>query len=288
MYIMREESKSLYISAALRTDMLEDLHTELQLRGYSEKTKEAYINFNKDFLDYIGKDSSAVEKDDVKRYLAHLVAAKRAARSVNLARAALLFHYNMVLERNFAGIKTPKIQSSLPSVLSKDEVSSLINSAKTKKSRFILKLLYSSGMRVSELVRLKVDDLELSSNVAWVRSGKGGKDRMIILSKELRGELSRKKAGSFVLSGRSEGPMSERTIQNIVANSARRAGIRKHVTPHTLRHSFATHLLEAGNDIRVIQELLGHANLQTTQIYTHISAAQKMKVENPLDSLRIA
>lgn len=265
---------------------MDRLHTELQLRGYSDRTKQAYARINEDFLSFTGKGPEDVAKEDVKRYLAHMVSQKRAPRSVNLARAALLFYYNVVLERNFANIKVPKIKASLPTVLTKEEVARLIAAARTRKSRFIIKLLYSSGMRVSELVRLKVEDVELSSNVAWVRSGKGGKDRMVILSRELKDELSRKKPGFFVLTGRSGGSMSERTVQNILANTARRARIVKHVTPHTLRHSFATHLLEAGNDIRVIQELLGHANLQTTQIYTHVSAAHKMRVENPLDTLR--
>lgn len=284
MYIIRK----FYILCPLWEFMLDQLHTELQLRGYSEKTKQAYVRINEEFLAFAGKEPTLIVKDDVKRYLASLVARKKAPRSVNLARAALLFHYNAVLEKNFANIKTPKIQASLPTVLTREEVTSLIRMAKTRKSRFIIKLLYSSGMRVSELVRLKVDDLELASNIAWVRSGKGGKDRMIILSRELQDDLMRKKPGSYVLTGPKGNPLTERTIQSIVATTARRAKINKHVTPHTLRHSFATHLLEAGNDIRTIQELLGHANLQTTQIYTHISAAQKMKIENPLDSLRIA
>lgn len=268
--------------------MLEELHTELQLRGYSEQTKYSYIKINKDFLEHVAKEVTAITKEDIKKYLAHLVSQKRAARSVNLARAALLFYYNVVLERNFANIKTPKIQASLPTVLSKEEVSALIRAGKTRKSRFIIKLLYATGMRVSELVRLKVEDLELTSNIAWVRSGKGGKDRMIILSKDLREDLMRKKPGSFVLVSPKGGPMSERTIQNIVQNTTRRAKIIKHVTPHTLRHSFATHLLESGNDIRVIQELLGHSNLQTTQIYTHVSQAHKLKVINPLDNLIVS
>lgn len=263
---------------------MEKLSTELQLRGYARTTKERYLKINRQFLEFANKTPESIEKDDLKSYLANLVGQTIAPRSVNLARAALLFYYNLVLEKNFAGIKTPKIPQSLPTVLSKEEIIRLIQGAKTRKSKFIIKLLYASGMRVSELVKLKVDDLELANNTAWVRSGKGRKDRMIVLSKDLRDNLSRNKPGSFVLIGKN-GPMSERTIQSIVTTAAYRAGITKRVTPHTLRHSFATHLLEAGNDIRVIQELLGHANLQTTQIYTHVSNAQKMKVENPLDSL---
>lgn len=265
---------------------MDRLRTELELRGYSEATKKKYLKYNHDFLTFIGKDPIIIEKDDIKKYLAHLVGAKKTApRSVNLARAALLFFYNQVLEKSISTINVPKVQKSLPSVLTKEEVVALISSAKTKKSSFIIQLLYGTGLRVSELCALKRADLELEQGIGWVRSGKGGKDRMIILPQELYSDLERRSPAAFVLEGKN-GSLSPRTVQGIVKNAAKRAKIPKKVTPHTLRHSFATHLLEAGNDIRVIQELLGHANLQTTQIYTHVSNEQKLKVKNPLDSLK--
>jgi integrase/recombinase XerD len=264
---------------------MERLDTELHLRGYSEKTIEAYLSINRDFLEFSKKLPDEMTKDDLKRYLAFLVAKKKTApRSVNQARSALLFFYNQVLGKGFMDIKTPKIQKSLPEVLSKDEVARLIEAARTEKSHFIVELLYSTGLRVSELVNLKRADLEPERNMAWVREGKGKKDRMILLPQALVKELTGQQEGVYVLGGNE--PMNVRTIQGIIRRTAKRAGIQKHVTPHTLRHSFATHLLEAGNDIRIIQELLGHSNLQTTQIYTHVSQEQKMKVRNPLDELK--
>ncbi|MFP4524139.1 MAG: site-specific tyrosine recombinase/integron integrase [Candidatus Woesearchaeota archaeon] len=264
---------------------MERLLTELELRGYSEATKQKYVQFNKEFLDFCKKRPDDVEKDDVKKYLAHLVGKeKRAPRSVNLARAALLFFYNQVLEKNFTTINIPKIQKSLPAVLTKDEVKRLIQAAKTKKSRFIIQLLYGTGLRVSELVRLKTSDLQLDQGMAWVRGGKGGKDRMVLLPMDLYNILERKNPETFVLEG-PNGQLRERTVQAVVKRAAERAEIPKKVTPHTLRHSFATHLLEAGNDIRVIQELLGHSNVQTTQIYTHVSDDRKRSIKNPLDLL---
>lgn len=263
---------------------MDALMTELQLRGYASGTKKKYVEINRDFLQFIGKNVSLIGKDDVKKYLAYLIGSKNVApRSINLVRSALYFYYNEVLEKSISGIKIPKIGNSLPEVLTKDEVKLLFSCASTKKGLFIMKLLYGSGLRVSELVSLKSKDVDLDSGSAWVRSGKGGKDRLIILPKTLLKSFRKFLKNEFVLSGLKGGPLSVRSVQETVKRAAKKAKIRKHVTPHTLRHSFATHLLEAGNDLRVIQELLGHSNLQTTQIYTHISSEQKMRVVSPAD-----
>lgn len=265
---------------------MERLTTELELRGYSDKTKEAYLHINQEFLSFSKKEPDAISKEDLKSFLAYLIGRKkRAPRSVNQARSALLFFYNDVLQKGFPLIKIPRISRSLPTVLTPDEVRGMIAKAKTEKSRFIIRILYSSGMRVSEVVRLKGKDVDSKEGVAWVRGGKGGKDRMVVIARELLPDLSRRLDEPFIVAGRKGKQLSERTVQGIVSTTARRAGIRKRVSPHTLRHSFATHLLEAGTDIRIIQELLGHSNLQTTQIYTHVSTTQIRGVKNPLDTL---
>ena len=264
---------------------LKNLLTELKLRGHSASTIESYLKFNFDFLSFVKKSPADIELQDLKYYLAHLVSDKKlAARSVNLARAALFFYYNEVLEKGFNKVKTPKIHASLPVVLSKDEVSRLIECAGSRKSRLMLMMLYSSGIRVSELVNLKWADLEVGDRFAWVRGGKGRKDRMVILSDKIISELKEIPRGEWVFPC-PNGSLSVKNVQKIVRLATRNAGIAKKVTPHTLRHSFATHLLDSGTDIRVIQELLGHSNLQTTQIYTHVSSEQKRKVISPLDSL---
>ncbi|MFP4567985.1 MAG: site-specific tyrosine recombinase/integron integrase [Candidatus Woesearchaeota archaeon] len=265
---------------------MQELLTEMKLRGLSKSTIESYLKFNRDFLNYVKKNSDEITIQDIKYYLAYLVSDKGIApRSVNLARAAIFFYYNDVLERGFNKVKTPKIDASLPVVLSKQEVLKLIECCVSRKSKLILMMIYSSGLRVSELVNLKREDLELGNRFAWVRSGKGKKDRMVILSDRLVLELKHIPLGKWVFPGRDGGPLGVKNIQKIVRTATRTAGIDKKVTPHTLRHSFATHLLDAGTDIRVIQELLGHSNLQTTQIYTHVSSEQKRKVKSPLDSL---
>ena len=191
--------------------------------------------------------------------------------------------------RAFNGIKAPKSEKKLPTVLTKEEIKKLLNIIKNPKHRLLVEFLYSSGLRVSECVSLKIDDLDLDEKIGKVRHGKGNKERYIILSENLIEHLNdylqkRKGDVQYIFSSK-DASITARQAQNIVKDAARRAGIKKRVFCHALRSSFATHLLEAGVDIRVIQELLGHSNLATTQIYTKVSTQQLKKVKSPLDSL---
>ncbi len=164
----------------------------------------------------------------------------------------------------------------------------MIELTKNLKHKLIIELLYSTGIRLSELRNLRIRDLELDENILWVRKGKGAKDRMVILSKKLSEELKEytknRDPNDFLFHGW-HGQISSRAVQKIIKEAAERANIAKRVTPHVLRHSFATHLLESGVDIRKIQVLLGHSNLSTTQIYTSVSSTELKKIENPLDTL---
>lgn len=266
---------------------MERLATELKLRGFSQRTIDTYLFHNKRFLQYSKKMPENIAEEDVKAYLGYLISDKQVSPcTISLAKSALKFFYDEVLKKNIVNFKTPKIPKKLPVVLSKNEVRILISSASAKKSRLMLMMLYSSGLRVSELLKLKRNDLELEKKNLWVRSGKGGKDRLVILSDKLVDELKPYLEGvsGWVFPGR-EGNLKPRTVQKIIKLAAQKAGISKKVSPHTLRHSFATHLLENGTDLRMIQELLGHSNLQTTQIYTQISDEQKRKIKSPLDDL---
>ena len=268
--------------------MLENLETELKIRGFSSKTVQSYLYYNKQFLAHINKEAGLIDENDVKSYLAWLISDKKASPStIALAKAALKYYYDEILHKGIVNLKTPKIAKKLPVVLTKEEVKGLIEHAGSNKSSIILKMLYSSGIRVSELVSLKTTDLELDKRTAWVRKGKGSKDRLIILSDAVAKDLLKylKEHPCGVLFFGKKGALTTRNIQKIVQGAAKRAGINKKVTPHTLRHSFATHLLENGTDIRLIQELLGHSNLQTTQIYTHVSDGEKRKIKSPLDNL---
>ncbi|MFH1399100.1 MAG: site-specific tyrosine recombinase/integron integrase [Candidatus Woesearchaeota archaeon] len=267
----------------------EALLVELKLRGFSPRTIKSYIYQNSKFLEYIKKEPRNVAEEDIKAYMAFLISDRgMAPSSVALAKAALKFYFYEVLKKNIVNIKTPKMFKKLPVILTKEEVKRLIDSASTKKTRLILMLLYASGLRVSEAVSLKYGDLEPDDNFGWVRLGKGGKDRMFLLNDRLVKELNRyskDNSGPYIFSNALDEPISPRNVQKIVSKTAKKAGIKKRVTPHTLRHSFATHLLESGVSIRYIQELLGHSNLQTTQIYTKVSTDELRKIKSPLDGL---
>lgn len=269
--------------------MLQKLHTELKLRGFSEKTVSSYTFYNKKFLDFCRKSPEDVSEEDIKQYIGHLISSNKAPSSVALVKASLKFFYDEVLKRNIVNFKTPKNAKKLPVVLTKNEVKKLIDSAGSEKNRLMLMLLYSSGIRLSELVNMKAGDLELNERIGWVRKGKGAKDRLIILSENLikgiNDYIGKKSPKECLFVGRNNNSISGRQVQKIVASAAKSAGINKRVSPHTLRHSFATHLLESGTDIRKIQELLGHSNLQTTQIYTKVSTEELKKVKSPLDNL---
>jgi len=264
---------------------VEKLATELKLRGFSPLTVRNYCFFVKKFMEKTQKQSTDLDENDAKKYLATLYDDK-SKNTIMLAAASLKFFYLNVLNKTFGEIRMPKKDKSLPIVLSKDEVKQLIDSADNEKSRLIMSMLYSSGLRVSELVNLKVGDVDFKELTGWVRKGKGSKDRIFTLSQTLAEDLQSYLANrEYVYMFSKMKPLTTRNIQKIIAGSRDKAGINKKVTPHTLRHSFATHLLEQGTDIRLIQALLGHSSLSTTSLYTHISSDQIRKIKNTLDGL---
>ena len=205
--------------------------------------------------------------------------------------AALHFFFHKVMNKKIVEeIKIAKKATKLPTVLSKDEVKALIKATSPKRDRLIVEFLYSSGCRVSEAVKLKEENMNFKERIAAIKGGKGNKDRTIILSKEWLKKAKKYLAGKkvktpYVFSKKNGKSLSTDTIQRIVKNAAKKAGIQKKVTPHSLRHSFATHLLEAGENIRNIQVLLGHSALNTTQIYLKVSTEELKKVQSPLDRL---
>lgn len=271
------------------SDYIKKLTMELKLKGFSPQTLKAYTLHTSKFLEFTKKDPSKLEEIDVKEYLSELMGdQKLAATSVALKKASIMFFFKNVLNKSLSSITTPKIPKRLPEVLTKDEVRLLIDSASTLRSKLLMELLYSSGLRVSELVHIKVNDIDLKNKTGWVRSGKGAKDRMFILSetvvKTIEQYLKHFSIKEYLFPGKNS-TLTTRNVQKIIKITSKKANIQKKVTPHTLRHSFATHLLDTGTDIRIIQELLGHSQLSTTQIYTHISKEQLKRVKSPLDSI---
>ena len=260
----------------------EKLKNELKLRGFSENTIKSYVFYVSEFLKNY-KDPTA---EDAKSFIVKKLEHGMSKRSANLIRAALMFFFKEVLKENL-DIKSLKTEKKIPEVLTKEEIRSLLEALKNKKHKLILKMLYSCGLRLSELINLRVNNINFEEKMGIIR-GKGSKERVFIIGDKLIDELrfyvKDKEKNDYVFTG-PKGRLSERFIQKIVKKAAKKSGILKNVHPHTLRHSFATHLLENGEDIRKIQELLGHSNLNTTQIYTHISRKELKKVKNPIDLL---
>lgn len=270
--------------------MLDKLATELKLRGFSNQTIKTYLFHNEKFLQYIQKLTENITEEDIKSYLAYIRSDREnSVKSVSLARSALRFYYTTVLNKNIIPDMVLKVQKKIPEVLTKEEISRMLNAAENAKYRLIIEVLYSSGLRLSEAINLKLEDLEIDNRQGWIRGGKGGKDRMIKLADRLCEHISSYSkehniTSGPLFSGYNE-KLSPRQVQRIIASTAEKAGISKKVSPHKLRHSFATHLLESGVDIRYIQELLGHAHLDTTQIYTKVSNKKLMEIKSPLDLL---
>ena len=204
---------------------------------------------------------------------------------------AIKFYYEKVLGRDkqYYDIHRPKKEQKLPKVLGKEEIKKILNCTENIKHKAILSLLYSAGLRRSELINLQLTDIDSSRMVILIHGGKGKKDRISLLSQKLlillRDYYKKYKPGKNLFEGQNRAKYSPTSIGKILKRSAKKAGIQKKVTPHMLRHSFATHLLEQGTDLRFIQELLGHNSSKTTEIYTHVAVKNLVDIKNPIDDL---
>jgi integrase/recombinase XerD len=273
----------------LRQRMIEDM----KLRNLAPRTIQVYVDRVATFAKHFGKSPQRLGPADVRAYLLFLVQQKHASWSYyNQALCALRFLYRVTLGKTWVldGVVCPKQPKTLPVVLSPDEVSQFFDAIPGLKHRALLMTAYAAGLRVSEVVGLRVDDIDSRRMVIRVRQAKGRKDRYVMLSPRLL-EILRQywraaRPTRFLFPGQGpEKPLNPRTVQRACRDACRVAGLGKHVSVHTLRHSFATHLLEAGTNIRTIQILLGHNSLRTTAIYTHVSAAALEATQSPLDRL---
>ena len=270
------------------------MESELRLRGFTENTIKSYLMHVKNFLKKVGNDPAKITEEDVKDYISQkMIEEGLSTRTIACIMAALRFFFSEVMKKeDVVRFKPPKQEKKLPTVLTREEVRALIDAAENIKHKALVELLYSSGLRISECLNLKVKDIDFNNFVGVVRGGKGKKDRIFIVSRRAAEDLQTliimedKSSEDYIFTGKNRNrPMTPRAAQKIISNLSAMAGITKNVTPHVLRHSFATHLLEAGVDIRRIQELLGHANLNTTQIYTKVSTKELMKIKSPLDEM---
>jgi len=275
--------------------ILRQLADGLRLRGYSDRTLQAYQGQIGRLLRWVGKPPSAIAAEDVRAYLLHLAQeGKASASSRNQARNAIKFLYAEVLQEpgKVEDVPRARERQRLPVVLSREEVVGLFAAVENLKHRAILLVIYAAGLRVSEAARLKVADVDGKQHRLFVRGGKGAQDRYTIIAETALEALReywrvyRPKEWLFP-SDRPDKAISPRTIQAVFKQARERAGIRKAATVHTLRHSFATHLLEDGVDLRYIQELLGHKDPRTTQLYTHVSRGKVERIRSPLDGLAL-
>ena len=273
----------------------EGLRRELVSRKYSYKIVKSYIYYNKDFLTFAEKQPSKINDNDIKDYLLYLAEEKQSATStLNQAINALKFYYGTMLKKKFIyEVKRPRKDKKLPTVLSKEEVTKILSSVDNVKHKAILMLVYSAGLRVGEVVRLKTEDLDSNRMLIHIKGAKGRKDRYTLLSEKalqiLKQYWRKYRPEKWLFGGAKEGRyLSARTADKIFRNACDKAKIKKDVSLHVLRHSFATHLLEGGTDLRYIQELLGHSHSKTTEIYTHVSMKSLGKIMSPLDTLELA
>jgi integrase/recombinase XerD len=278
----------------LRKTMLE----ELQRRNYSAETIRSYIRTVEDFSRRFRCSPDRLGPRHIREYQAELFQKRKlTAGTITVRLAALRFFYTKTLRRNWSIAETPypKRTHRLPTVLSQEEVAQLIDAASTPFHRTLLMTLYATGLRCTELTRLKVGDIDSQRRVLHVQGGKGRRDRDLMLSPKLLEELRqywrrlRRKPRVWLFPGKqnhdSDQPIDTKTVWHACHKASRRAGLKKSVHPHTLRHCFATHLLEAGADLRTIQILLGHQSLKETTVYLHLSKRHLSTIPSPLDSL---
>jgi integrase/recombinase XerD len=265
----------------------------MKLRNYAPRTIKIYVERVATFAQYFGKSPQRLGAAEIRAYLLFLVQQKHASWSYyGQAIAALRLLYRTTLGKKWVvdDVVSPKKQRKLPVVLSPDEVTQFFEAIPSLKHRAILMTAYAAGLRVSEVVSLRVDDLDSQRMVIRIRQAKGQKDRYVMLSPRLLAILREywkaARPTQFLFPGNvPDRPITPRTVQKACRNAQEAAGLSKRVRVHTLRHSFATHLLEAGTNIRVIQILLGHRSLRTTAVYTHVSTAALEATQSPLDQL---
>lgn len=272
----------------------EEFLQKLELRKYAINTAKTYINLFERFINhYKNKELSHINENDIRLYLQGLIQQERSDSYINQMINSIKFYYEVVLEmpNRFYSVERPIKKETLPKVISLEEVREIIKNTNNIKHRCIVSLLYSAGLRRNELLCLKLGDIDSKRMVITIKNGKGNKDRQTILSasvlKDLRVYYATWKPKVYLFEGQSGGQYSPQSILTIIKRAAKKAGIKKNITPHMLRHSFATHLLENGTDLRYIQVLLGHNSTRTTEVYTQVAINNIKAIKSPIELLNL-
>ncbi len=275
------------------TKLREQFKRDLELKGFSPKTQQSYLKHAVAFSKYHQKSPELLGTEEIKDYLHYLITERNLSKSyVNQVYSGLKLLYETTLDRTWDIKKIPraKKEQKLPQVLSQKEVKAILGSIKNLKHKAIITTIYAAGLRVGEVVNLKVSDIDSLNMQIRVRQGKGSKDRLTLLSegnlKILRAYFKYFRPKDWLFPGQDMNkPLTARSVERIMDKAVEKAGITKPVTVHTLRHSFATHLLENGVDIYYIQRLLGHSDIKSTSIYLHMTNMKLRNIKSPLDTL---
>ncbi len=268
----------------------ENFLTKLELKRYALNTCKTYISHFEKFINhYFDREILTLSENEIREYIQFLIRQNKSNSYINQSINSIKFYFEVVMgmPNRFYSIERPRKEFKLPKVISKEEILSLIANTNNIKHKCIISLLYSAGLRRSELLNLKLEDIDSKRMLIFIRNTKGNKDRHSLLSKtilkDLRIYYKEWKPKEYLFEGQKGGKYSTTSVENIVYKAAKKAKIYKKITPHMLRHSFATHLLENGTDLRYIQVLLGHGSSKTTEIYTQVATNNLRSIKNPLD-----
>jgi integrase/recombinase XerD len=273
--------------------LYDQMKMDLELKNFSPKTITCYLTCMVNFVRHYGRSPVDMGEEEIRKYLHFLIHEKKTSQSsINQAYSAMKFFYEVTLGRFWNPIRIPrsKISKKLPLVLSMQEVQSLLDCVENLKHRAILTTIYSGGLRLGEAINLKPSDIDAERMTILVRQGKGNKDRYTVLGQKtlelLRLYYKTYRPGEWLFPSKDPAqPLSGSSVQRVFKKALHKAGIRKKASVHTLRHSFATHLLESGTDLYHIQRLLGHTTAKTTSLYLHITGKDLAKVKSPIDLL---
>ena len=272
------------------SQLRDKMKMDLELKGFSPNTKKAYLKNAERFANHFAKSPAMMGETEIREYLHHLASRNVSDSYISSVYSSLKFLYQVSLQRNWNNLSIPrtKAEKRLPYVLATSEIKSLLNVTTNLKHRTILMTIYAAGLRVSEVTNLRVCDIDSKRMQIRINQGKGKRDRYTILSQVnlslLKKYWNRYRPITWLFPGSSDvNPISTRTIQKVFQDSKNNAGITKKVSVHSLRHSFATHLLETGTDISHIQKLMGHSSIKTTSKYIHLKQEDLLKIKSPLD-----
>ncbi|MBU0978239.1 MAG: site-specific tyrosine recombinase/integron integrase [Patescibacteria group bacterium] len=268
-------------------NQLDQVKRELKIRNYSSRTIKSYLYALREYFSFKKASLEILEQDNIRNFLLSCHQKGISPQSRNLFLNAIKFYYRSVIRVNQKiEIQSAKKSKSLPIVLSRKEIENILESTQNTKHKLLLSLSYGAGLRVSEVITLKVKDVNFAEMTIHIKNAKGQKDRISVLPEKLinnlKISLSGKISDDFVFASERGGKLTTRTAQKIFKNALVKSGVKKDATFHSLRHSFATHLLENGVDIRYVQELLGHQNIRTTQRYTHVTNPKLKNIQSPL------